>query len=181
MGAQQPGESADPDRLSGFNELTPDAARAELLACCNSTAWAQQMAAGRPYASLEAVLRHSDAAVASLTAADLADALAGHPRIGERAAAQVSASSAAWSGREQAGVRAAGQDTIDALALANADYEDRFGHIYLVCAAGRSGPELLSLLRTRLLNDPETEWLVVRAELQKINQIRLRGLLAGSA
>jgi 2-oxo-4-hydroxy-4-carboxy-5-ureidoimidazoline decarboxylase len=169
----------EPAGLSSFNGLPPDEACAELLACCNSAAWARQVAAGRPYASLAAVLRHSDAAVASLTAAGLADALAGHPRIGERAAAD--ARSAAWSGREQAGVRAAGQDTIDALALANADYEGRFGHIYLVCAAGRSGPELLALLRTRLRNDPETEWLVVRAELQKINQIRLRGLLAGSA
>jgi 2-oxo-4-hydroxy-4-carboxy-5-ureidoimidazoline decarboxylase len=76
-------------------------------------------------------------------------------------------------------VAAAGDAVLRALADGNADYERRFGHIYLACATGRCGAELLEFLRQRLGNSRETEWLVVAAELAKINQIRLRGLLAG--
>ncbi len=68
---------------------------------------------------------------------------------------------------------------MQALADGNQAYEHRFGHIYLVCATGRSGPELLALLQERLGHDPAAEWRVVRAELEKINRIRLAKLLAG--
>ena len=73
----------------------------------------------------------------------------------------------------------ADQATMQALADGNQAYEHRFGHIYLVCATGRSGPELLALLQQRLGNAPAAEWRVVRAELEKINRIRLAKLLAG--
>ena len=86
-----------------------------------------------------------------------------------------------WPGREQAGVASANEATLRALAAGNQAYERQFGHIYLVCATGRSAGELLALLRTRLDNDPDTEWGVVRSELQKINRIRLAKLLGGSA
>jgi 2-oxo-4-hydroxy-4-carboxy-5-ureidoimidazoline decarboxylase len=66
---------------------------------------------------------------------------------------------------------------VQALADGNEAYEQRFNHIYLVCATGRSAGELLALLRERLGNDPGTEWEVVRRELAKINRIRLAGLL----
>ena len=88
--------------------------------------------------------------------------------------------SAAWSAREQSGVSDADAETARALADSNLEYEQRFGHIYLVCASGRTGPQLLALLRGRLANDDETEWQVVRSELQKINEIRL-GKLLGAA
>ena len=68
-----------------------------------------------------------------------------------------------------------------ALADGNAEYERRFGHIYLVCATGKSGQELLAILRERLGNDRDTEWKVVAAELAKINRLRLRKLLGAQA
>lgn len=68
-----------------------------------------------------------------------------------------------------------------ALADGNARYEARFGHIYLVCATGRSGAELLAYLRERLGNEPDAEWRVAAAELAKINRIRLSKLVAGGA
>ncbi len=163
--------AAAPDRLAWLNALPAEAAETELLACCAAPAWAAAMAVGRPYPDLDAVLGTSDIAVAALSEADLAAALAGHPRIGDRTAGDRSR-------REQAGVLAAGEDTIAELARGNAEYEDRFGHIYLVCAAGRGAAELLAVLRERLGNDPAAEWRVVRAELAKINQLRLSALLA---
>jgi 2-oxo-4-hydroxy-4-carboxy-5-ureidoimidazoline decarboxylase len=111
--------------------------------------------------------------VARLAPADLEQALAGHPRIGEGRTA------GHWSRREQAGVHGADPATIQALADGNEAYERRFGHIYLVCATGRSAGQLLALLRERLGNDPGTEWGVVRRELAKINRIRLARLLDG--
>ena len=148
-----------------------EVARQQLLVCCSSRRWAALVESGRPYASAEDLLAGSDAAVAGLTPTDLEQALAGHPRIGERSGADER------SRREQAGVLGADPGTIQALAEGNAEYERRFGHIYLVCATGRDAADLLALLRERLGNDPAAEWGVVRGELGKINRIRLARLI----
>ncbi len=171
--------TVQPAALTRFNELPAGAAVQQLTAVCAAASWATAMAAGRPYATVADAQARSDAALGALSVADLAAALAGHPRIGERAPAgrAVRQRSARWSRQEQAGVRAADTATTASLAEANAAYEQRFGHIYLVCAAGRSGAELLAILQERLSNDDETEWHVVRTELGKINQIRLAELL----
>jgi 2-oxo-4-hydroxy-4-carboxy-5-ureidoimidazoline decarboxylase len=176
MGMPEEPDAGPAGPLARLNALGPDAARAELLTCCSSVTWADLVAAARPYPSVDAVLARSDAVVAAMTTADLAGALAGHPRIGERPAPD-----AAWSRHEQSGVLGAEERITRALAEGNAAYERQFGHIYLVCASGRSAAELLELLEDRLDNDPETEWGVVRTELAKINQIRLRKLLADPA
>ena len=140
-----------------LNRLPEEAVRQALRGCCSSGRWIDAVAARRPFDGTTALLAASDAAVAGLTDADLRDALAGHPRIGDRGAA-------GWSGQEQA------------LDEGNAEYEQRFGHIYLASATGRSASELLAFLHERLGNDQEKEWDVVRSELAKINQIRLRKL-----
>jgi 2-oxo-4-hydroxy-4-carboxy-5-ureidoimidazoline decarboxylase len=159
--------------LAGFNAAPPDDLEAALLDCCASVQWARAVAAGRPYPSIDALYEAADAALAALDDAELHAALAGHPRIGERAGAGHAASS----GREQAGVAQSSTATLDALVDGNRDYEARFGHVYLVCASGRSGSELLAVLRDRLGNDPTTEWTVTRAELGKINRLRLARLI----
>ena len=184
------------DQLTWFNQLPPRAAWQTLLECCSAPGWAEHMTAGRPYSSAEDAIRQSGAIVAALSAADLAEALAGHRRIGERpdtsqactsqhsasqhGTSQPPARAVDWSSQEQSGVDADDTATTRALAAANLEYEQRFGHIYLVCASGRTGQELLALLRGRLANKPEDEWQVVRTELQKINAIRLQRLLAGA-
>ncbi len=161
--------------LSELNDQPADAARRLLAPCCPAAGWLDAILAGRPYADLAALLAASDAAVSALGEVGLAAALAGHPRIGDRRAA-----ASGWSAHEQAGVSASDVALAQALATGNADYERRFGHIYLVCATGRSGPELLELLRQRLANEPEQEWPVVAAELAKINRLRLHKLLGGA-
>jgi 2-oxo-4-hydroxy-4-carboxy-5-ureidoimidazoline decarboxylase len=169
------------DGLTYLNELPAPAATAELLACCSVPSWAERMAAGRPYGSAHDAIRQSALIVATMTVTDLAGALAGHPRIGERTKeGHGPLRSADWSAQEQSGVTGGDAETAQALAKSNLEYERRFGHIYLVCASGRTGAELLSLLRSRLRNDAPSEWQVVRSELQKINEVRLRKLLAGA-
>ena len=159
--------------LETFNALPAEQAGEYLLACCSSGRWIHNVTSGRPYASVGEILARSDESVGRLDQGDLEQALAGHPRIG-------AGSAAGWSRREQAGVRDADGATTAALAEGNEAYERRFGHIYLVCATGRTAGELLALLTARLENDPDTEWGVVRSELQQINRIRLRKLLGGA-
>jgi 2-oxo-4-hydroxy-4-carboxy-5-ureidoimidazoline decarboxylase len=156
--------------LTTFNTWPAAQAREALLACCRAGRWAAQVAEERPYPSLAALQAR---AAAVLTGEDAAEALAGHPRIGQSAAAGHSS----WSRSEQSGVTGVADQVRAELAAGNQAYEDRFGHIYLVCAAGKSAPELLAILRSRLDNDPGTERQVVRDELIKINDLRLAKLI----
>jgi len=166
------------DRLTALNGLPDDRARAELLAVCSSPVWADQMLAGRPYDSVDAVMERADKALAELGEADLDAALAGHPRIGERAGADHDGKG--WSRQEQSAVDGSAPDVRRALAEGNAAYERRFGQVYLVNATGKSADEMLAILNRRLGNDPVTERAVVRDELAKINRIRLTKLLEGT-
>lgn len=152
--------------IGEFDSLPAAAAERELLACCAAPRWAAQVVAGRPYGTVDAL---QAAAAAALTDGDLDAAMAGHPRIGDRAGGA--------SRREQAAVAAAGDDIRAALAAGNRAYEDRFGHVYLVCATGRGAEDLLATLHSRLGNDPATERAVALGELAAINRIRLEGLV----
>jgi len=150
-----------------INRLSEDEARRELMAICRAPRWVAKLLAGRPYASAAEVYRAAD----DLTDADVLDALAGHPRIGERRAGDpVSAG-------EQAAVAGADDALRAALAEGNRRYEERFGQPYLVAATGRSAGELLADLRARLANDPATERGVRRRELARINRTRLERLV----
>jgi 2-oxo-4-hydroxy-4-carboxy-5-ureidoimidazoline decarboxylase len=162
--------------LTWFNELTVDAAITELTACCASRSWAEAVASGRPYPDLVALLTTADAALDRLAWADIAQALAAHPRIGRPAAGATR--DAAWSRREQAAVADADAEVRAALADANRDYEQRFGRVFLVFANGRSPAELLAAAHARLGNDEATERAVVRAELAKITRLRLARLVS---
>lgn len=164
--------------FSRFNSAVDDAAlRESVRACCAAEAWVDRIVAGRPYQDVAALDEESDAATAALDDAGLTQALAGHPRIGER----VTGEHAAWSRQEQSGVTDADADVKTQLAQANAAYEQRFGHVYLVCATGRSAEELLEICRGRLDNDADTEREVVLRELAAINRIRLAKLLGDTS
>ena len=173
-GARAPGGG-----VAAVDAAPDDALRNRLRSCCAAEAWVEEMMAARPYRSEAALYAASDRATAALDDRGLEQALAGHPRIGDAAPAHGDRGSAAWSRGEQAGVATAGADVLAELAAANASYEQRFGHVYLVCASGRSGAELLAVCRARLDNDPETERAVVLEELAKINRLRLGKLLEG--
>ncbi|MGH2860782.1 MAG: 2-oxo-4-hydroxy-4-carboxy-5-ureidoimidazoline decarboxylase [Solirubrobacteraceae bacterium] len=165
--------------LAALNTAGDEELRTRLASCCAAESWVEQVLTGRPYADEAELLAGSDDATAALDAVGLGQALAGHPRIGDRLsthAGEVRAT--AWSSQEQAGVATAGADLVAALETANADYELRFGHVYLVCASGRSAAELLDVCRARLDSDLVTERGVVLNELAKINRLRLGKLLS---
>ena len=163
--------------LTELNSSPDDELMRVLLECCDVPAWAQTVAAGRPYSEVDSLLAVADAAARRLGPADVERALAAHPRIGERA--QGKGTSAGWSRREQAGVDT-DEQTQAALLEGNRAYEHRFGRVFLICASGLSAGEILAALRGRLENDPATEDAVVADELRKIALLRLRRVVAES-
>lgn len=159
--------SASPG-LAWFNAADTPEAAGRLHHVCASSAWASAVLAGRPYGSVEALLAASDAAMVTLTAEDLGEAMAGHPPIGRPKPGD------AVSAREQSGVREALREE---LLEFNLTYQDRHGHVFLICATGRTGDEMLAALKERIGNDTDTERGIVRTELGKINRIRLQRLM----
>jgi 2-oxo-4-hydroxy-4-carboxy-5-ureidoimidazoline decarboxylase len=154
--------------LASFNAAPSREAVEAMLACCASRRFATAMANGRPYASETAALDAVGAVFATLTWDDVLEAMDGHPRIGARVSGQ--------SAVEQSGVA---DGTRAALAAGNAAYEERFGHVFLICAAGLSGAQMLAALEQRLENDESSERLVATTELRKITLLRVRKALAG--
>jgi 2-oxo-4-hydroxy-4-carboxy-5-ureidoimidazoline decarboxylase len=155
--------------LAGFNTAPAAEVRPVLIACLDVPRWAEAVLAGRPYPDLRALVSAAESA-GPLRPGEIRRAIAAHPRIGERATG--------WSRTEQSGV-----DSVAAqrFLAANAAYEQRFGHVYLVCAAGRGGAELLDDLADRMRNGPETELAVAGRELIKIASLRLRKAVVPSA
>ena len=153
-----------------FDDLTEDSARALLLRCLAAPAWAEQVLSGRPYGTHKQLLSAADRAARELSDSDVEAALAGHPRIGERAGA---AHNAAASAGEQSGVDARDVEVAEQLADGNREYEARFGQMFLIKAAGRTGPEILGELRRRLDNPPEVEHEEMLDNLRQIALLRL--------
>jgi len=157
--------------LGELNALEPSRAQHEFLRCCGSSRWAAAMTAARPFETVDAMETRASAIWSSLAREDWLEAFAAHPKIGEQR--KVSA----WSAAEQAGMQSADSVVRTQLAAFNADYEARFGYIFIVCATGKSPAEMLSLLEARLPNDPDRELPIAAEEQRKITALRLAKLV----
>ncbi|MGQ4390257.1 2-oxo-4-hydroxy-4-carboxy-5-ureidoimidazoline decarboxylase [Streptomyces sp. SAS_270] len=157
--------------LARFNALEEQAALAALHEACASTAWADRLLAVRPYTTTEDLFVASDAAMAELSAADLAEAMAGHPPIGRPKPGDPTSS------REQRGMAGASEELKAEMLELNLAYQERFGHVFLICATGRTGEQMRDAVKERIGNSPEQEREIVRAELGRINRIRLGNLV----
>lgn len=165
-------------RIHRFNTLLRAEAEAELLSCCGSHAWAGGVAELRPFQSLDDVLSAADAVWRGLGPKDWLEAFRAHPRIGGKKAESAQDTTAKqWSAREQGGVASASEETLAALARENDAFYEKFGHIFIVCATGKSADEMLALLRARTQNTPEAELHAAAEEQRKITRIRLEKLL----
>jgi 2-oxo-4-hydroxy-4-carboxy-5-ureidoimidazoline decarboxylase len=156
--------------LQGFNSAPADDLRPLLAECLAVPRWVEAVVEARPYPDVDALVARAEV---DLDTHEILGAIAGHPRIGERA--KHDGVSAKWSSAEQSGVDVS---LADRLVAANTAYEERFGHIYLVCATGLSGEQMLADLAARMGNDPATELRVVNRELAKIAALRLRKVVA---
>jgi 2-oxo-4-hydroxy-4-carboxy-5-ureidoimidazoline decarboxylase len=157
--------------VTAFDRLSPMAAGTMLTPVCASNAWIVAMVALRPHGSLELLSTRSDEALELMEWSDVLQALDAHPRIGDRVTG--TGQEALWSRAEQSGAAAVAADVEAALRAGNVEYEQRFGHVFLICATGRSANQMLAALRERLANDETAEQAVVRAELTAIVRLRL--------
>jgi 2-oxo-4-hydroxy-4-carboxy-5-ureidoimidazoline decarboxylase len=168
------------DVLARWNAATLEAAATQILPCCGSQAWALKMAARRPFRDVASLGAASDETWRDLTESDWMEAFRSHPRIGESSKPGSSADqSSAWSVQEQEKAGNAGDEVKIGLAEGNREYEQKFGRIFIVCATGKSAPEILHILRRRLQNDTTTELHEAAEEQRQITQIRLGKWLHG--
>jgi OHCU decarboxylase len=163
--------------LAQLNALPREEAERELITCCGSRAWAREVAGGRPYVDIDSLLAASDRVWCALSPHDWLEAFSKHPRIGEHAARSAPDLERRWSEGEQSRAREARPAVLTELATMNAEYENRFGHVFLICATGKSAAEILEEARARLNNDRDRELRVAAEEQRRITHLRLRKLL----
>jgi 2-oxo-4-hydroxy-4-carboxy-5-ureidoimidazoline decarboxylase len=158
------------------------ASEAEALAmlerACGAHRWAAAMVVRRPFGSDAALFAAADEEWAKMSKDDVLEALAHHPRIGADLdeLRKKYASTASWAANEQAGAATASEATLEALRDANVRYEARYGHVFVVCATGKSADEMLSILHARMNHEPDAELRIAAAEQAKITRIRLEKL-----
>jgi 5-hydroxyisourate hydrolase/2-oxo-4-hydroxy-4-carboxy-5-ureidoimidazoline decarboxylase len=162
--------------LAEYNALEKEVAAKHLIDCCASTQWVSKMMQHFPFSSEKQLVDLSSAIwYDQCNEADWRESFTHHPKIGD-----VKSLTEKFAGKEQAGVALATAETIHALAKANADYESKFGFIFIVCATGKSATEMLQLLLDRLQNTVEEELHIAMGEQQKISIIRFKKLLTGA-
>ncbi len=161
--------------LHDFNTLPRERLVEELTKCCSSSAWIDKMLNFIPAEDLVELLEDADECWWACSEKDWKEAFAGHPRIGDR---DIDINkSAGWASNEQAGVKGASEDTLQALVHANEEYEKKFGYIFIVCATGKSAEEMLGMLNIRLQNNPEVEIEIAAEEQSRITKLRIEKLL----
>lgn len=162
-------------KLAEFNSADPARAAEILRPCIDVTRWVDAVTAGRPFTSKASLLTYASQSASPFTPAEVESAMAHHPRIGERPTAATT--EASMSRSEQAGVDPADTALTEALARGNRDYEEKFGRVFLIRAAGRTAPEILQALNERLANSPAEEDTIVAQQLREIAVLRLEGLI----
>ena len=159
--------------LPDFNNLDKDIAAKELFSCCGSQKWVSLVMQRFPFGSHEALVNQARAIwYDECDKEDWLESFTHHPRIGDKKSLREK-----FAGKEQAAVSAATNETIDALATANHEYENKFGFIFIVCATGKSAEEMLMLLNDRLKNTKDSELAIAMNEQHKITLIRFGKLL----
>lgn len=164
--------------LTSFNELDLSEARRRLLDCCHCEQWAEKMAQKRPFASLPSMQETGAQLFLELGEASWLEAFLGHPRIGDVNSLRARYSSTRTvAENEQGGMQGAQENTIQDLARLNAEYENKFGFIFIVFATGKSAEQMLAILEKRIRNTREEELRNSAAEQIKITKLRMEKLL----
>ena len=164
--------------LDALNQLPASAAKEAFLTCCGAERWADAMASARPFPDAATMYATADRIWRGLSPQDWREAFEHHPRIGDLDSLKAKyAHTRHWAAGEQAGAATASDTVLEALAEGNRKYEAAFGHLFIVCATGKSAEEMLDLLQSRLPNDPQVELGIAAEEQRKITRIRLEKLI----
>ncbi|MBK9763969.1 MAG: 2-oxo-4-hydroxy-4-carboxy-5-ureidoimidazoline decarboxylase [Flavobacteriales bacterium] len=165
--------------IDQLNRLSEDDATTAFEQCCGAAQWVERMVYARPFETLAEVLETSDTIWEECDVDDYEEAFTHHPKIGDvESLSKKYENTKTWAVGEQKGVENADRAVIEKLAEGNKTYEEKFGHIFIVCATGKSAAEMLSMLEGRMKNDPKDEILIAAGEQNKITRLRLKKLLA---
>lgn len=166
--------------LIQINNLDREALVAGLLRTCGCARWAQDVADDGPFSDVAELFSSAERHWQTANEQELLEAFSHHPRIGDPTSAKAphDAKAHGWASKEQAGAASASDNVKMRLAEGNRAYEQRFGHVYLVCATGKTAEEMLALLETRLTHEAAEELAIAKGEQQKITRIRLERWLS---
>lgn len=161
-----------------LNELSINDAKNVLRQCCGAQRWINEMIKAGPFNSKEEAIQKSEKIWKSLNEEDWLDAFLHHPKIGDVSSLNEKYShSKMLAEKEQSGAENAPSEVLYELAKYNEDYEKKFGFIFIVCATGKSAGEMLTIIKDRINNDPETEIKIAMEEQNKITKLRLEKLI----
>ncbi|HEY8702542.1 MAG TPA: 2-oxo-4-hydroxy-4-carboxy-5-ureidoimidazoline decarboxylase [Arthrobacter sp.] len=163
-------------KLAEFNSLDPARAGEVLKPCVDIPRWVEAITAARPFPSKAALLAFAAKTSRPFTADEVEAAMAHHPRIGEKPTSGTV--EASMSRSEQSGVDPSDAGVGQAMAQGNRDYEEKFGRVFLIRAAGRTGAEILAALNERLTHPSAEEDAIVAGQLREIALLRLEGVIA---
>ena len=166
--------------LAELNQSDSEQARIELLKCCGSSKWVNNIFAARPFSSVAQLHVQAEKIWLELGKDDYLEAFAAHPKIGESKAPEKAKNTESWTRKEQAGMLKAADPVKLELEKQNCKYEKKFGYIFIVCATGKSAEEMLDMLQQRLENSPLIELNIAACEQNKITILRLNHMLAGA-
>jgi 2-oxo-4-hydroxy-4-carboxy-5-ureidoimidazoline decarboxylase len=167
--------------LTELNNQKAEQSSHTFMQCCTSSAWVQRMVDARPFNSEDALRMAGDTAWQGLQEADFLEAFEGPPKIGDVSSLRAKyANTKELAGNEQGLVKEANDEVLNVLSQGNADYEEKFGFIFIVCATGKSAKEMSDLLQARLPNNKATELVNAAEEQRKIFQLRIDKALAQS-
>ncbi|KAG8063166.1 hypothetical protein GUJ93_ZPchr0003g18550 [Zizania palustris] len=150
----------------------------DVLRVNGSRRFASALASASPFASLaDALLAARHIWLNEVDVNGWLEAFAAHPPIGA-----TSPSVSKWSKEEQSAALATATDlAAQELAEWNARYREKFGFVFMICASGRTAPEVLAELKRRYENRPIVELEAAAQEELKITELRLAKLFSSEA
>lgn len=160
--------------ITEFNQLSPNEAETLLKNCVQINEWANRIVTQRPFSDSQQLYNFAKDQAMTWTWQQISDALGNHPRIGEKKASHaLNEKEVQFSKDEQSKVELT-STVQDTLYQGNVDYENQFGFIFLIRAAGRNADEILGELQRRLNNTFEQEQVEVKDQLSQIALLRLQ-------
>lgn len=162
-----------------LNRLSKKELQIELTKCCGSTTWVKTMLNNFPFPNTATLYIKAEEIWDECLQDDWLEAFEHHPKIGDvNSLEKKFENTSLWASSEQSSIQIANQNTLQLLAQKNAEYEEKFGYIFIVCATGKAADEMLNLLLIRLNNNKEDELIIAKNEQNKITQLRLKKLLS---
>ena len=163
--------------IAEFDHLNNNKKRDMLQQCCGSSLWVDKMMKSLPAEDLIDLWESAEENWYALKVEDWKEAFSHHPEIGDISSLREKfASTANLAEKEQSGVNESSDEVLQELAEANKNYKEKFGYIFIISAAGKSGHEILEALKMRLPNDPSEEINNAMEEQNKITKLRLEKL-----